>query len=182
MPQVLKAISQLSQKHGLAVANMFHAGDGNLHPLILYSANEPGIVERVKSLGSEILRVCVEVGGSISGEHGVGADKRCYLDWMFQPEDLDTMKLLRRAFDPLNHANPARSFPPQEPAGSQPNGRSRFPAGCRFIDQRSGGMAYDRLQKQVILVVVGFGRWPVQVQHSQVHGRWVAHYLACVCG
>ena len=129
LPQVLKAISQLSQKHGLAVANMFHAGDGNLHPLILYSANEPGIVERVKSLGSEILRVCVEVGGSISGEHGVGADKRCYLDWMFQPEDLDTMKLLRRAFDPLNHANPGKVLPTPRTCGESAKRSVTLPSG-----------------------------------------------------
>ena len=111
LPRVLAAIEQLSASYGLPVANVFHAGDGNLHPLILYSAKEPGIEERVKALGADILRLCVDEGGSISGEHGVGSDKRCYLDWMYSPDDLATMQLVRRAFDPLNIANPGKIFP-----------------------------------------------------------------------
>ena len=111
LSRVLAAIEQLSASYGLPVANVFHAGDGNLHPLILYSAKEPGIEERVKALGADILRLCVDEGGSISGEHGVGSDKRCYLDWMYSPDDLATMQLVRRAFDPLNIANPGKIFP-----------------------------------------------------------------------
>ena len=111
LPRVLAAIEQLSASYGLPVANVFHAGDGNLHPLILYSAKEPGIEERVKALAADILRLCVDEGGSISGEHGVGSDKRCYLDWMYGPDDLATMQLVRRAFDPLNLANPGKIFP-----------------------------------------------------------------------
>jgi glycolate oxidase len=111
LPQVLRAIDHLSQAHGLPVANVFHAGDGNLHPLILYRSDEPGIQERVKQLSAEILRLCVDAGGSITGEHGVGSDKRCYLDWMFTPDDLATMQLVRRAFDPENRANPGKIFP-----------------------------------------------------------------------
>ncbi len=111
LPRVLAAIDQLSQRHGLPVANVFHAGDGNLHPLILYRDGEPGVRERVQELGGEILRLCVEAGGSISGEHGIGSDKRCYLDWMYSPDDLATMQLLRRAFDPLGRANPGKIFP-----------------------------------------------------------------------
>ncbi len=83
LPSVLAAIERLSQEHGLPVANVFHAGDGNLHPLILYSLDQPNVERSVKELGAAILRVCLDAGGSISGEHGVGADKRCYLDWMF---------------------------------------------------------------------------------------------------
>jgi len=111
LPQVLAAIERLSEEHGLAVANVFHAGDGNLHPLILYRAEEPGVQERVTALGGEILRLCLEVGGSISGEHGVGSDKRCYMDWMFSPDDLETMKRVRHAFDPGGLANPGKIFP-----------------------------------------------------------------------
>jgi len=111
LPRVLAAIDQLSQRHGLPVANVFHAGDGNLHPLILYRDGEPGVRERVQELGGEILRLCVEAGGSISGEHGIGSDKRCYLDWMYTPDDLATMQLLRRAVDPLGRANPGKIFP-----------------------------------------------------------------------
>jgi glycolate oxidase len=111
LPRVLAAIDQLSQRHGLPVANVFHAGDGNLHPLILYRDGEPGVRERVQELGGEILRLCVEAGGSISGEHGIGSDKRCYLDWMYGPDDLATMQLLRRAIDPLMRANPGKIFP-----------------------------------------------------------------------
>ena len=111
LPRVLAAIEQLSERYGLPVANVFHAGDGNLHPLILYRDGEPGIRERVKQLGAEILRLCVEAGGSITGEHGVGSDKRCYLDWMYGPDDLATQKLLRQAFDPEGLANPGKLFP-----------------------------------------------------------------------
>ena len=111
LPRVLAAIDGLSRRHGLPVANVFHAGDGNLHPLILYRDGEPGVRERVQELGADILRLCVEAGGSITGEHGVGSDKRCYLDWMYSPDDLATMQLLRNAFDPLRRANPGKIFP-----------------------------------------------------------------------
>jgi glycolate oxidase len=111
LPRVLAAIEELSVRHGLPVANVFHAGDGNLHPLILYRDGEPGIREQVKQLGAEILRLCVDAGGSISGEHGVGSDKRCYLDWMYSSDDLATQQLLRQAFDPDGLANPGKLFP-----------------------------------------------------------------------
>ncbi len=111
LPGVLAAIECLSRQFNLPVANVFHAGDGNLHPLILYAAAEPGVNERVQQLGAEILRLCLEAGGSITGEHGVGSDKRCYLDWMFSADDLATMQLLRRAFDPDALANPGKIFP-----------------------------------------------------------------------
>ncbi len=117
LPRVLAAIERLSREHDLPVANVFHAGDGNLHPLILYKADQPGVESRVRELGAEILRECLAVGGSISGEHGVGADKRCYLDWMFEAEDLATMSLLRRAFDPEGKANPGKIFPTPSSCG-----------------------------------------------------------------
>ena len=111
LPNVLARIDELSREHDLPVANVFHAGDGNLHPLILYDGREEGVHQRVKDLGAAILRLCVDSGGSISGEHGVGADKRCFLDWMFSPADLETMQLVRKAFDPLQRANPGKLFP-----------------------------------------------------------------------
>jgi len=111
LPAVLAQIEGLSQSHGLPVANVFHAGDGNLHPLILYSPKEPGVEARVQQLGGEIMRLCIEAGGSISGEHGVGSDKRCYMDWMYGPDDLATMQLVRRALDPDGLANPGKLFP-----------------------------------------------------------------------
>jgi glycolate oxidase len=117
LPKVLAAIERLSQEHGLAVANVFHAGDGNLHPLILYRAGEPGVNERVQALGAAILKLCIEAGGSISGEHGVGSDKRCYMDWMFSADDQATMLLVRRAFDPDGLANPGKIFPTPKTCG-----------------------------------------------------------------
>jgi glycolate oxidase len=115
LPQVLRQIQALSESHGLPVANVFHAGDGNLHPLILYRASEVGVAERVHDLGAAILRLCIDAGGSITGEHGVGSDKRCFMEWMFTPDDLATMQLVRQAFDPAGLANPAKIFP--TPAG-----------------------------------------------------------------
>jgi len=117
LPGVLAAIDRLSAEHGLAVANVFHAGDGNLHPLILYRAGEEGVNERVKALGADILRLCIDAGGSISGEHGVGSDKRCYMDWMFSADDQATMQLVRRAIDPDGLANPGKVFPTPKSCG-----------------------------------------------------------------
>ena len=132
LPWVLTSIEQLSREHELPVANMFHAGDGNLHPLILYSASAPDAEQRVKDLGAAILRVCLDAGGSISGEHGVGADKRCYLDWMFEPEDLETMGLLRRAFDPENRANPGKVLPTPRTCGESAKRVVTLPAGVEL--------------------------------------------------
>ena len=111
LPEVLAAIETLSAEHGLPVANVFHAGDGNLHPLVLYNPKEPGVAKRVKQLGAAILGLCIDVGGSISGEHGVGSDKRCYMDWMYSGDDLATMLLVRQAFNPEGLANPDKQFP-----------------------------------------------------------------------
>ncbi len=117
LPGVLAAIEELSRRYDLPVANVFHAGDGNLHPLILYRADEPGVTDRVQELGADILRLCIDAGGSITGEHGVGSDKRCYLDWMFAPDDLATMRLVREAFDPAGLANPGKIFPTPRSCG-----------------------------------------------------------------
>jgi glycolate oxidase len=108
---VLDEIAQLSQKFGYKIANVFHAGDGNLHPLILYNEAIPGALAEVEALGGEILKLCVRVGGSISGEHGIGADKSCYMPDMFTPADLETMLWVRHAHDPKQLANPGKIFP-----------------------------------------------------------------------
>ncbi len=108
---ILNEIEILSQTFGYPVANVFHAGDGNLHPLILYNESVPGSLQQVERLGGEILKLCVQVGGSISGEHGIGADKRCFMPDMFSPTDLETMQWVRCVFDPTGIANPTKIFP-----------------------------------------------------------------------
>lgn len=117
LPYVLAEIDKLGQAHGYRVANVFHAGDGNLHPLVLYDHSVPGALEQVEALGGAILSLCVDVGGSISGEHGIGSDKRCYMPRMFNETDLETMQWVRRAFDPENLANPTKIFPTPKTCG-----------------------------------------------------------------
>ncbi len=114
---VLTEIESLGRKYGYNVANVFHAGDGNLHPLILYDNSVPGALETVEELGGDILKLCVRVGGSISGEHGIGADKRCYMPEMFSPTDLETMQWVRQAIDPQRIANPTKIFPTPRTCG-----------------------------------------------------------------
>jgi glycolate oxidase len=117
LPYVLEEINALSERYGYRIANVFHAGDGNLHPLILYNEANPGELEAVEKLGGEILKLCVRVGGSISGEHGIGSDKKCFMPEMFSPGDLETMANLRRAFDPKLLANPEKIFPTPKTCG-----------------------------------------------------------------
>jgi glycolate oxidase len=109
--EVLQRVQEIGERHDLLIANVFHAGDGNLHPNIVFDAREPGILERVKLAGAEILRVCVDAGGSITGEHGVGIDKQEYLAWMFTSAEIDVMKELKAAFDPDGALNPGKIFP-----------------------------------------------------------------------
>ncbi|WP_036029637.1 FAD-linked oxidase C-terminal domain-containing protein [Leptolyngbya sp. PCC 6406] len=117
LPYVLREIAALGEQHGYRVANVFHAGDGNLHPLILYNNQIPGQLEAVEALGGDILKLCVQVGGSISGEHGIGADKRCYMADMFSPTDLETMQWVRAAWNPKGLANPTKLFPTPRTCG-----------------------------------------------------------------
>lgn len=114
---VLKEIEALSVAFGYRIANVFHAGDGNLHPLILYDESVPGAFEQVERLGGEILKRCVQAGGSISGEHGIGADKRCYMPDMFSEADLETMQWVRLAWNPKELANPGKIFPTPRTCG-----------------------------------------------------------------
>jgi glycolate oxidase len=108
---VLQGMAELSKKYGLRVANVFHAGDGNLHPLILYDANKEGELERAEKLGADILCLCVEVGGVLTGEHGVGVEKRDLMDRMFDSVDLEQQMRLKCAFDPEGLLNPGKVFP-----------------------------------------------------------------------
>ncbi|WP_330202979.1 glycolate oxidase subunit GlcD [Cyanobacterium sp. Dongsha4] len=121
LPQVLAEINQLSEKYGYRIANVFHAGDGNLHPLILYNGAIEGAFETVEELGGEILKLCVRVGGSISGEHGIGSDKKCYMSDMFTETDLETMQYVRSSFNPKGLANPTKIFPTPRTCGESAN-------------------------------------------------------------
>jgi len=111
LPLVLNRMKELSAKYGLRVANVFHAGDGNLHPLILYDANKTDELERAEEFGADILRLCVEVGGVLTGEHGVGVEKRDLMPVMFSQTDLDQQQRLKCAFDDKNLLNPGKVFP-----------------------------------------------------------------------
>ena len=111
LPEILARIHAISEKHNVIVCNVFHAGDGNLHPNISYNADDPDEAERVHKAMSEIMRACVESGGSITGEHGVGLDKLDYMDLIFSPSTLATMCDLRRVFDPDRRANPGKVVP-----------------------------------------------------------------------
>ena len=108
---VLKRMAEMSARYGLRVANVFHAGDGNLHPLILYDANKPGELAAAEDFGAEILKLCVEVGGVLTGEHGVGVEKRDLMPVMFGEGDLDQQQRLKCAFDPNSLLNPGKVFP-----------------------------------------------------------------------
>jgi glycolate oxidase len=111
LPKVLHGMKELSEKYGLGVANVFHAGDGNLHPLILYDANRPGELEKAEAFGADILRLCVHVGGVLTGEHGVGVEKRDLMPEMFNETDLDQQMRVKCAFDPGHLLNPGKVFP-----------------------------------------------------------------------
>jgi glycolate oxidase len=124
LPQVLRAIAGLSGESGVRVANVFHAGDGNLHPLVLFDASVDGAAERAEEVSGQILDLCLEHGGSITGEHGVGSDKAKHMPRMFTADDLDTMQLLRCAFDPRGLSNPGKVFPTPRLCGEVP-GRHR---------------------------------------------------------
>ena len=119
LPQVLRRISELSDEHGLRVGNVFHAGDGNLHPLVLYDA-AAGEAERAKELAEAILAACLDAGGSLTGEHGIGVDKACAMPGMFSERDLEVFARLRRAFDPAGLANPGKVLPTPRLCGEVP--------------------------------------------------------------
>jgi len=117
LPYVLKRIGEMSKDFGLDVANVFHAGDGNMHPLILFDANKPGDLELCEAFGAEILKLCVEVGGCLTGEHGVGIEKRDLMLTQFEPQDLEAQMAVKDVFDPQWLLNPAKVFPLSVSAG-----------------------------------------------------------------
>ena len=121
LAQVLADINALSDRYGYQIANVFHAGDGNLHPLILYDNSVPGAFETVEEIGGEILKLCVDAGGSLSGEHGIGADKNCYMPYMFNQKDLETMQYIQKALNEKGLANPGKVFPTPRSCGEAAN-------------------------------------------------------------
>ena len=128
LSEVLGRIRALEKRSGLRIGNVFHAGDGNLHPLICYDEQIPGQGDLAESVGAEILQYCIEAGGSITGEHGVGADKSAYMAKMFSEDDLDTMQRLRCAFDPSSLCNPGKVFPTPRLCGEVPGPYRQHPA------------------------------------------------------
>ena len=111
LPLVLQRMDEIVKRHGLRVANVFHAGDGNLHPLILYNCNDPVEQEKAEEAGNEILKLCVDVGGCLTGEHGVGIEKRDLMTHQFHQRDLEQQMRVRAVFDPPWLLNPAKVFP-----------------------------------------------------------------------
>jgi glycolate oxidase len=117
LPQVMRQVAEVGEKYGFRIANVFHAGDGNLHPNLLFDESVPGMVERVLSAGGEIMRLCVDAGGSISGEHGVGVEKRSYISWLFSDDDMEMMRRVQAAFGAEERFNPGKVFPSSKGCG-----------------------------------------------------------------
>jgi len=136
LPKVMSEIVRLSQEAGLRVANVFHAGDGNLHPLVLYDRRVPGQEEAAEILSSNILELCIAAGGSITGEHGVGEDKKKMMSKMFAEPDLLTMQRVRSAFDPLQLSNPTKVFPTPRLCGEKPGEYTAHPLESAGLAER----------------------------------------------
>jgi glycolate oxidase len=136
LPQVMSEIARLSKETGIRVANVFHAGDGNLHPLVLYDRRIPGQEQAAEALSYRILELCLEAGGSITGEHGVGEEKKRMMSKMFAEPDLDTMQRVRCAFDPLQLSNPTKVFPTPRLCGEKPGEYVAHPLETAGIAER----------------------------------------------
>ena len=128
LPEVLRRIRQLEIDSGLTIGNVFHAGDGNLHPLVCYDEAVEGQADLAETVATEILTYCLDVGGSLTGEHGIGADKACHMPKMFTADDLETMQLVRAAFDPAQLCNPGKVFPTPRLCGEVPGPHRVHPA------------------------------------------------------
>ena len=111
LPEIMRFIQATSEKYGLRIPNVFHAGDGNIHPLVLYDERDPDQIRRALLAGHDILQKCVELGGSVTGEHGIGVEKIDFMEKQFTRDDLDAMRALRRVFDPEGRCNPHKMFP-----------------------------------------------------------------------
>jgi glycolate oxidase len=129
LPEIMRRIARISEEFNLRIANVFHAGDGNLHPNILFDMRAPGELDRVIEAGAATLRACVELGGSITGEHGVGLEKKAYIGLLFNKADLEAMARVRQAFDPNLRFNPAKLFPTPAGCGEVRLQPARIPAG-----------------------------------------------------
>jgi glycolate oxidase len=114
LPEVLRRVGEIGEHYRLPVANVFHAGDGNLHPNILFDMRDEGILEKVEAAGEEMLRAVVEMGGTLSGEHGIGIEKNAFMPWIYSPDDLDAMLRVKRVLDPEERLNPGKIFPDPE--------------------------------------------------------------------
>jgi glycolate oxidase len=135
LPHVLRGVYEVGEKYGLRIANVFHAGDGNLHPNILFDEAEPGQLQKVVAAGAEILRLCVEAGGTITGEHGVGMEKREFMRWVFSDDDLEAQSRIKIAFGAGDAFNPEKIFP-------EAAGRVDVASGQRAVIQSLGPDAY----------------------------------------
>ena len=108
---MLRVVSEVSARYDLPIANVFHAGDGNLHPCIVFDQRVPGELDKVVAAGADILKKCVEVGGTLSGEHGIGLEKQAYMPWIFSEADFRAMRRVKQVFDPDGRLNPGKIFP-----------------------------------------------------------------------
>jgi glycolate oxidase len=129
LPEMMRRVAAISKKFDLRIANVFHAGDGNLHPNILFDMRHPGELDRVIEAGAATLRACIELGGSITGEHGVGLEKKAYIGLLFSETDLEAMTRVRQVFDPAGRFNPAKLFPTPASCGEVRLEPAKIPAG-----------------------------------------------------
>jgi glycolate oxidase len=129
LPEMMRRVAEISKEFNLRIANVFHAGDGNLHPNILFDMRKPGELDRVVEAGAATLRACIELGGSITGEHGVGLEKKAYIGLLFNETDLAAMTRVRNAFDPDGRFNPAKLFPTPVSCGEVKRQPGKIPAG-----------------------------------------------------
>jgi glycolate oxidase len=129
LPEMMRRVAEISEQYDLRIANVFHAGDGNLHPNILFDMRTPGELDRVIEAGAATLRACIDLGGSITGEHGVGLEKKAYIGLLFNEADLEAMSRVRRAFDPDGRFNPAKLFPTPISCGEISRQPANIPAG-----------------------------------------------------
>jgi glycolate oxidase len=136
LPEVLEAIDDLAERYGMIVANVFHAGDGNLHPLVCFDARNEGEAERAEELSGLILEACLDAGGSITGEHGVGVDKKRHMPKMFEEPDLDAFQRLRCSFDPKGLANPGKVMPTPRLCGEVPGPYRQHPLEAAGLAER----------------------------------------------
>jgi glycolate oxidase len=136
LPEILSEIERLAAQSGIRVANVFHAGDGNLHPLVLYDRRIPGQEKAAEALSLRILELCIEKGGSITGEHGVGEEKKMMMGKLFSEPDLEVMQRVRCAFDPLQLANPTKVFPRTRLCGDKPGEYAPHPLETAGLAER----------------------------------------------